>query len=249
MTMESNGDINNNENNSNGRREVIDRLVDYVIQKLPKDEIPLVQNFIRLYFLSTSPEDLTSKSLLDLYGAVISHWKYISERKPGQAKVRVYNPDLEQNGWQTPHTVIEIGFDDMPFLVDSISMELNRMGLNIHLIIHMGNIKVQRDANGLISKVAKDKEEPGDWITETAIYIEIDKQSDEEELTRITKQLYKVISDVKIVVDDWKKMEEKSKEVWKELRDNPPNVEKKLLEESLAFIQWLSEDHFTFMGT
>ena len=49
-----------------------------------------------------------------------------SSARPGQAKVRVYNPQIEQHGWQSTHTVVEVVTDDMPFLVDSVSMALNR---------------------------------------------------------------------------------------------------------------------------
>src|SRR5437899_6042346 len=101
------------------RREVVDRLVSFVVEKLPQAEVPLIKNFIRQYYLSVSPEDLSSKSILDLYGAVLSHWHYILDRQPHETKVRAYNPQLEQHGWQSNHTVIEIGLEDMPFLVDS----------------------------------------------------------------------------------------------------------------------------------
>ena len=51
---------------------------------------------------------------------------FARRREPGEPNVRVYNPDFEQHGWQSTHTVVEIVTDDMPFLVDSMSMELNR---------------------------------------------------------------------------------------------------------------------------
>src|SRR5476649_1206584 len=115
------------------RSEVIDRLVQYVLERLPQNENRLVQQFIRLYYLNVSPEDLTSRTLLDLYGAAISHWNYIYKRHIGEDKVRVYNPQLEQHGWQSSHTVIEIVTEDMPFLEDSVAMALHRLDINIHL--------------------------------------------------------------------------------------------------------------------
>ena len=54
----------------------------------------------------------------------------------GAPKLRVYNPRLDEHGWQSTHTVIEIVNDDMPFLVDSVTMEVNRQGLTLHLIVH-----------------------------------------------------------------------------------------------------------------
>ena len=66
---------------------------------------------------------------------------------PGTPKVRVYNPRFEEHGWQSTHTAVEIVTDDMPFLIDSVSMELNRRGCGVHLIIHPV-LRVRRDADG-----------------------------------------------------------------------------------------------------
>src|SRR5690349_14483639 len=159
------------------RLEVIERLVEYVTHKLPNEEAPLVKNFVRQYYLSVSPEDLTSRSILDLYGAVLSHWHYLYQRHPGEPKVRAFNPQLEKDGWQSTHTIIEIGFDDMPFLVDSVTIALNRLNLNIHLIIHMGNLKLNRDAEGKIQNVLGREDSANETHTsEAAIYVEIDRQ-------------------------------------------------------------------------
>ena len=50
--------------------------------------------------------------------------------------MRVFNPTIEEHGWQSTHTIVEIVNDDMPFLVDSVTMEVNRHGLTLHLIVH-----------------------------------------------------------------------------------------------------------------
>lgn len=236
-------------NYDESRAEVVDRLVAHITEKLPKEEAPLLKNFIRQYYLSVSPEDLSSKSILDLYGAVLAHWHFILVRKPHEAKIRVYNPDLEQHGWQSTHTVIEIGYDDMPFLVDSVAMELNKMELNIHLIIHMGSIKLKRDNTGRITAVSENiNDKNGDWINEAAIYIEIDRQSDPEALEKIEKNLKEVLNDVRIVVSDWPEMRKNVVKIIKGIEQSPPPIEKSLLEESLEFLRWISDDHFTFMG-
>ena len=230
------------------RIEVIDRLVDYVTQKLPKDEAPLIKNFVRQYYLSVSAEDLATRSMLDLYGAVVSHWHYIYHHKPGEPKVRAFNPQLEKDGWQSTHTIIEISFDDMPFLVDSVSIALHRMNLNIHLIIHMGSLKLYRDAAGIVLKIAdKDCTDPN-VISEAAIYIEVDRQSDPEILTLIEKELKKVLLEVQTVVKDWPKMRDTARAIIENLWDAATVVDKKELDESVTFLRWITEDHFTFLG-
>ena len=51
-------------------------------------------------------------------------WNFARKREPGRAQVRVFNPTIEEHGWQSTHTIIEIVNDDMPFLVDSVTMEV-----------------------------------------------------------------------------------------------------------------------------
>ncbi len=43
--------------------------------------------------------------------------------------VRVFNPTLKSHGYESPHTLLQIVNDDMPFLVDSVSMTLADLGI------------------------------------------------------------------------------------------------------------------------
>ena len=40
------------------------------------------------------------------------------------------------DGWTQPSTIVEVVTDDMPFLVDSLAMVLNACGVAIHLMVH-----------------------------------------------------------------------------------------------------------------
>ena len=104
--------------------------------KLDKRQAKLGEAFLRHYYRSVAPVDLVDRDALDLYGAALAHLRFGERREAGKAKVRVYNPQIEQHGWQSTHTTIEIITDDMPFLVDSVTMAINRLGLIIHLVIH-----------------------------------------------------------------------------------------------------------------
>lgn len=230
------------------RLEIIERLVNYVMQKLPHDEASLVKNFVRQYYLCVSPEDLASRTLLDLYAAVISHWHYIYQRQPGEQKIRVFNPQLEKHGWQSMHTVIEISCDDMPFLVDSVSMALNRQHLKIHLIIHMGSMRFRRDSEGKVLEVLEQNNTDTQIRPEATIYIEIDRLSDPTVLEAITQEVRHVLNDVRTAVEDWPNMRKKALELLDSLEKNPPDIDPVEREESLAFLRWLTEDHFTFLG-
>ena len=86
---------------------------------------------------------------------VLSDWKLplltinlaYQSRRHQPAKIRVFNPTPSEHGWRSTHTVVEIANDDMPFLVDSVTAELNRQELTVHLVIHPV-LQLRRDAAG-----------------------------------------------------------------------------------------------------
>ncbi len=108
--------------------ELLDKVVNRIRGQLDEDRAPQVEEFARRYYGFILAEDLVERSPVDLYGAAVAHLNLARQREPGAIKVRVYNPQFEEHGWQSTHTVIEIVTDDMPFLVDSTRMEINRQG-------------------------------------------------------------------------------------------------------------------------
>ena len=50
--------------------------------------------------------------------------------------MRLFNPTLKSHGWESPHTVLQIVNDDMPFLVDSVTMALAEQGIGVHVLGH-----------------------------------------------------------------------------------------------------------------
>lgn len=111
------------------------------------DMAALFEPFMRHYYGLADPEDVVSRSVADLYGAAMAHWQLGQKFVSGQPRVRVYNPSLEQHGWYCGHTVVEIVNDDMPFLFDSVTMEINRQGLALHSAFHPV-YRMRRDASG-----------------------------------------------------------------------------------------------------
>ena len=64
-------------------------------------------------------------------------WDFARDRTPASASVRAYNPGLEEHGWKSTNTIVEVNTHDMPFLVDSVGMEPSRRGHGIQLSIHL----------------------------------------------------------------------------------------------------------------
>lgn len=204
--------------------------------------------FTTHYYRNVPPEDICDREPEDLYGAAISMWSYGKDRPPGTAKIRAYNPRFEKYGWHSPHTVIEIVNDDMPFLVDSVSMELARQMYTVHLVVHPV-FCVERDKKGKALNFpaadAKTKKMP----RESFMHIEVDEQSAPEVLQAIEDGLRAILDDVRVSVEDWKAMRAHTLTIKEELEKTQPKwQEDSTVKETKAFLQWLHDDHFTFMG-
>lgn len=233
---------------ANIRKELLQKLIAYAHEQLPPEKAALLSTFIPKYYGNTPLDELTSRPLSDLYGAILSHWELMEERQPGECKIHVYNPHFEQNGWQSTHTVIELSYDDMPFLVDSMRMEINRLGFTSHLAIHLGGLKVKRDAAGRITALLPSDSTDKSVCTEAVIHMEIDRQTDPAILENLKTSLQNVIHDVTLVVQDWQKMREQVFKTLDELESADIPIDREEIEESKAFLRWLVSDHFTFIG-
>lgn len=238
----------------NGRFDLISKLEALIKQRNVAADAKLIQEFLAQYYLGVSVYDLKEKPIEELYGALISQWHFIYQRKPGESKVRVYNPQLEQNGWQSAHTIIEIIHENKPFLLDSIRLCLNRQELNVRLIIHAEGIRFVRDTDGNIRKViglevyekySKSKNLP---ISEAPIYIEVDRQSDNVKLDEIAKALRLVLEDVDVMVKDWSKMLARLTESIALLESYHTEKPKDKLHEVILFLRWMADNNFTFIG-
>src|SRR5205807_368322 len=58
----------------------------------------------------------------------------------------------------------------------------------------------------------------------------------------------RVVADVRAAVEDWPRMRERIRETATELEQRPPPVDPQELAEAKALLDWLEDDHFTFLG-
>ncbi|WP_411145262.1 NAD-glutamate dehydrogenase [Streptomyces sp. x-80] len=218
--------------------------------------------YLQRYYLHTAPEDLAGRDPVDVFGAALSHYRLAENRPQGTANVRVHTPTVEENGWMSSHSVVEVVTDDMPFLVDSVTNELSRQGRGIHVVIHP-QVTVRRDVTGQLIEVldshgdahartgkGKATKLPHDAVRESWIHVEIDRETDRADLKQITADLLRVLSDVREAVEDWEKMRGAALRIADELPAEPTadDLRDQEIDEARELLRWLAADHFTFLG-
>ncbi len=226
--------------------ERLDQILALVREKLPAEARGPVEAFVRAYYRQVDPEDLAERSPADLYGAALSHWNFARRRAPGQARVRVFNPSVQEHGWESTHTIVEIVNDDMPFLVSSVTMEVNRHGLTLHLIVHPTMRVNRQGAEHALTGVLPDDSPAG--LRESFMHIEVDRITEPPLMEALAVDLERVLADVRTGVEDWKKMIAKVRELVADLERRPPPIGQLDLAEARAFLAWLADNHFTFLG-
>jgi glutamate dehydrogenase len=233
-----------------GKEAILEAVIACLKKKIKtKSKLQLCAEFVRQFYGTVALEDLLLWTPENLCGAALHFWNTIETRKPFETKICIYNPDEARDGWQTSHTVIEVMTDDAPFLVDSLRMTVNRLGLSSHLVIHMGGIRLSRNEQNEIAEIyPKRGEIIPDMQIEAPIFMEVDRQTSQATLQILHENLTKVLIDNRAVVDDWKAMRERIHESILELDRTPVTLDSAEIDETKQFLKWIEDHHFTFLG-
>jgi glutamate dehydrogenase len=212
-----------------------------------------VGELLRAYFRHVAAEDLTDRTDVDVYGAFASHYRLAGRRPQGTAQVRVLTPTLGEQGWSANgHSVVEVVVDDMPFLVDSLTMELSRQLREVHVVVHP-HFDVERDITGELQAVhviddgALDPHEG--TVRESWMHVEIGRVSEGEDLEAVIDQIHQVLRDVREATEDWGRTRGRMLEIVEELGEaGPEGIDSEEVRQARELLTWLADDHFTFLG-
>ncbi len=222
------------------------KLVEQILREAPKEAVFAgVDRFLKRYFGDVPPEDMVDREVDSLRAMAIGHAEFAHQRKSGQPLIRIFNPTIATHGWQSTHTIVEVVTDDMPFLVDSVAIALNRRNLTIHLTIHP-LVRVLRDDDGNLLEFVDNANEGA--RSESYLHVEIDCETSKSNLQKIRAELEKVLHDVECAVEDWKPMLDRVPRVQEELATVPSTLDDDEVSEGGAFLDWLAANHFTFLG-
>jgi glutamate dehydrogenase len=215
-----------------------------------RDLTELQQRFVKGYFRGVGEEDLTERTPGLLARMALDHFEFGMKRAPEQSLVRVFNPDPERDGFDSPHTLVLTVTDDMPFLVDSLSIVFKRAELAVHLIVHPV-LEVRRDGRGRLTDASANGNGNGNhtaYRAESWQLYEIDRQTDPAQIEKIQHNIEATLADVRASVADWSAMREQARSVVSFLENTPQPVPADDVAEARHLLGWMEARHFVFLG-
>ena len=206
------------------------------------------EGFVDAVYMNFPLTDWRKRPVEDLFGAMVDFARFADQREEDEAKVQVYTPNLDESGWTCGRSVVLVLCRDLPFLVDSIRMVLDKAECPILVskstVIESTRIKGSLQAAFSATVVNDQSQEPiENTARETFVYFEISALSEESDRTQLCADITESISHVKQVVEDYPTMMEHLKAQAKQLE-----VLRGSDCEELQFLRWLTQSNFTFVG-
>lgn len=220
---------------------MLDELEQLILNKGHGEAVEHFIFFARHYFSESLFDELENRASEDLYGAILSHWNLFLSKPSQENSVRIYNPNIEEHGWQSTHTVIELVVLDKPFVLQSITMEINRHGFANQLLSDVV-FWSKRDIKGKLLSLSVT--ETQGQTCECVLHLEIERISEHALIEQLTKNIQSVLADVNAVTSDWSACLTK-------IKREISLLDKQALPElvsSIAFLNWLQNNHFVFLG-
>lgn len=227
---------------------LFEQLFALIRERLPQEaDAQLV--FTKGLYSGPTAVDVLSERPDHLYAAAINLHRFVAQRKEGEVKVRVFNANLDEHGYATPHTIVEVVQADTPFLVDSVSAELSRLGAEIQLILH-SLYRIERNIDGQVVSldVAQSLGQESSGRIESVLHLRVRAQPPET-FAEIEERLRAVLRDVHVAIQDYPLMLEKCVELATTLEQAEQAPAADITHsESGELLRWMADHEFTFLG-
>ena len=227
-----------------GRERLLRELAAEITARLPADRAGVVTRFARQYARRLPADAADGLTAEELFGQVIGAFELADARGTDPIAVRAFTPTLAGDGYTTVGSIVETNTADSPFLVDSVSEELEARGLAIRLLLHPV-LGLERDEAGRIVDVGPAKDAAS---VESVMHFEVDRRLPAAELAELEAAVRRVLGDVRAAVEDFGAMREAVARMTATARRGTARYEPDEVEEAAAFLTWLLDDNFVLLG-
>jgi glutamate dehydrogenase len=220
------------------------RVPELIDAKAPADRAEVVRAFAAAFTRRMTPQDLEERTPEELLGVILGAFELADRRGPDEFAVRVFEPSLTRDGYETSATVIEVSTPDSPFLYDSVNEELQSWGLTVRRVIHPV-IGIERGPDGPIERIVHVKRAPA---RESLMHFELEQDLTEQERAELEQAIRGVLGDVRLAVRDFDAMRDAVRGMIEIARVGSTLYPPEEVAETVAFLEWLLDLNFVFLG-
>jgi len=202
--------------------------------------------FYKKFYEQIPVSDLETWSDYDKKYVANTMYKFMQKRNKTKRNIDYFILEKKHGDWTIPYTVIKIVSDDMPFLIDSITSELNKYNLTIETLFHPV-LSVKRNTGGDLDNVVTNSNKRG-YKKESLAFICLEQVVAKNVMKKVLKDVNDAMDDVKIATSEWPLMIDKISKITKALPNLYPYAQKTDIAEAKEFLEYLQKNNFTFLG-
>ncbi len=226
-------------------------LLQRIGQRFGRRKALILRRFARQYYASSASSELARHTDQELYDSVLDAWRFFGERASSEPKILFAHRKLDKDKSRQTVTSLYVLVDDMPFVIDSVRQTLNRSGVIVrnvsNAVFHARRTAGGRGGKGRLKELAARLREG--FAAEALSCINCARIPDER-CGEIELEIRETLRHVKAAVTDYRPMCRRAVDICDRLLAGAggPPADDAELKEAVAFIGWLVNDHFTFLG-
>jgi glutamate dehydrogenase len=184
-----------------------------------------------------------------LRDAAAAQLQFAAVRRARQTLVRVHSATQAPESGNS-YSVVELITDDMPFLVDTLTMTLTEAGHAVQLIAHP-IVAARRSSTGrLLGFAGRGRgaavQRPA--VNESWQYLQISRVAGAQECAALQARIVAALRDVRRACEDWPAMRRIARSLREQLARQVGPQPAAAVAEAQALLEYVENDHFTFLG-
>ncbi len=183
--------------------------------------------FLEALLKSISLHELKENYSDNIFELISSHWFFFKQTKKNK-----FNFNIKKIDTNFPEINVEVLYDDMPFILDSVRILLQRRNLTISNIFAAKSLAVDRDEHGNFIEI-KNKHH---GAMQSSIVIRAHGFIDDEKIEHLKIDLLNLLDSVYLVVHGFSEMKNLFENLIKKTQEN------------FDFLEWVLNQKFIFLG-
>ncbi len=221
-----------------------ERFLEYLPPETDPRRAAALAAFAQAYVRRAPAEELEDIPPGELFAEIEAAFRFLEARGNAPVALRVFDPDPVEHGYESPGTVVEVAIDDMPFLVDSVTNALEARGHEVMRVLHPV-LGTRRDEAGRLLDVFPARDA---GRRESFQHYLLERHLDAGEREELAAVLDGVLGDVRRVVRDFEPMQAAVGRMIELAREATARYSSEEIEEAVAFLTWLLDLNFVFLG-